>query len=315
MPELPPRHKRTIEAIYRSYEARADDWRRSHLGASLIGRECLRELWYSFRWAINPRHEGRLLRLFDTGHIEEERVIKDLEATGVEFAPPPDGQDQHRVSFVGGHAGGSTDGIGIGFLEAPKTWHLFEGKSANDKQFKLIQSKGVKEQKPDHYWQMQMYMHGLGLTRAFYVCVNKNTDEIYTERIHYVPGDGEAIVNKATMVVFAPEPLSKISEDPSWWKCKFCSARPICHLQQVDQVERNCRTCVSSTPTPDGKWWCEHHDKILDGEAQRKGCDDQLLIPALVPYPPEKVEVEERRITYATPDGGLVDHGAHWEKI
>ena len=36
---------------------------------------------------------------------------------------------------------------------------------------------------------MQSYMHLAGLERAFYLAVNKNTDELYQERIRY---DAEA---------------------------------------------------------------------------------------------------------------------------
>lgn len=55
---------------------------RHHLGASIIGRECYRELWYSFRWATNACLEGRVLRLFDRGHEEESRFVDWLEMVG-----------------------------------------------------------------------------------------------------------------------------------------------------------------------------------------------------------------------------------------
>jgi hypothetical protein len=60
----------TVSAIYERYEARSGEWRREHLGGSQIGRECDRALWYGFRWATAPDFDGRLLRLFDTGHRE-----------------------------------------------------------------------------------------------------------------------------------------------------------------------------------------------------------------------------------------------------
>jgi len=55
---------------------------RSHLGASMIGKPCYRELWYSFRWVQTPTFEPRMLRLFQTGHREEPRFIEMLEAVG-----------------------------------------------------------------------------------------------------------------------------------------------------------------------------------------------------------------------------------------
>ena len=53
-----------------SYEEAQGDGFREHLGASLIGKSCERALWYDFHWATRSRHEGRILRLFETGQRE-----------------------------------------------------------------------------------------------------------------------------------------------------------------------------------------------------------------------------------------------------
>jgi len=44
---------------------------RHHLGISIIGDDCSRKLWYSFRWVKLIQHEGRMRRLFNRGHHEE----------------------------------------------------------------------------------------------------------------------------------------------------------------------------------------------------------------------------------------------------
>lgn len=56
---------------------------RAHLGASIIGRDCYREIWYSFRWFTKKQFEGRMLRLFATGFKYEKRFIAVLEMVGV----------------------------------------------------------------------------------------------------------------------------------------------------------------------------------------------------------------------------------------
>jgi hypothetical protein len=61
-----------------------DDGHRNHLGASLIGRECLRELWYVFRWVKHVEHDGRMQRLFKRGHFEEPRFASYLRGIGCE---------------------------------------------------------------------------------------------------------------------------------------------------------------------------------------------------------------------------------------
>jgi hypothetical protein len=313
--KLPEPKNRTAAAIFARHERDAEDWRRPHLGASVIGDEnCLRHLWYSFRWASHHKFDGRLLRLFERGHREEAWIVEELRALGWEVQDvDPDTGEQRRFAYFGGHFGGSIDGAVLGVLEAPKTWHLLEVKTSNDKRFKLLQKEGVAKAQPGHHAQMQIYMHALGLTRALYVCVNKNDDYVYTERVRYDREFAEAILRKAEGVIAAAEPLSKINEDPAWFECKLCDHRPICHLEQVELLERNCRTCASSTPLPTGRWICEHHgNAVLSVDDQRRGCEDHLFVPSLLPW--EWVDysygARARRVIYRRPDGAtVVDSG------
>lgn len=59
-----------------------DGGHRNHLGASLIGRDCQRYLWYVFRWCLHEKHTGRQQRLFNRGHREEARFVEWLEGIG-----------------------------------------------------------------------------------------------------------------------------------------------------------------------------------------------------------------------------------------
>jgi hypothetical protein len=90
------------------------------------------------------------------------------------------------------------------------------------------------------------------------------------------------MLNKAERVVFAASPPAKINEDPAWFECKFCDHRPICHFPKTHLLERNCRTCTSSTPMPDGSWRCEFHGMPLSVEEQRSGCLAHLFNPGLL---------------------------------
>ena len=54
--------EKTLAAINQAIEADQDDSPgRAHLGGSSIGRECSRELWYTFRWASSKLHKARIL--------------------------------------------------------------------------------------------------------------------------------------------------------------------------------------------------------------------------------------------------------------
>lgn len=48
-----------------AYHESKQDWMRPHLGASVIGKQCMREIWYGFRWSKKTNFSGRMLRLME----------------------------------------------------------------------------------------------------------------------------------------------------------------------------------------------------------------------------------------------------------
>lgn len=285
MAKLPEPTHTTVAKIYEAYENDADDGNRPHLGASVIGRACERQLWLTFRWADSKKFSGRMLRLFETGQLAEARFVANLRRIGIEVHDvQPDGS-QWRVSTLGGHFAGSMDGAGVGFPEAPKTWHVLEFKTHNEKSFTDLVKKGVAAAKPEHYAQMQTYMGLTGMERAFYMAVNKNTDELYSERVDFDPVEFAKLMARAERVIRASEPPLKISNDPSWFVCKMCDFHEHCHGMKAPAV--NCRTCAHSTPEVDGdsKWTCSIADTTpiqIPITVQRTGCAAHRYIPILL---------------------------------
>lgn len=288
----------TINRIYEKYvEKNRVQPPRTHLGASEIGRECERQIWYSFRWVSKKEFGGRMLRLFETGTTAESRLTANLTDIGVEVLPfdLKTGR-QFRMEMFGGHFGGSLDGILIGLVESPKTWHNLEMKTHNDKSFKSLIKDGVRKAKYEHFIQMQTYM-GMSheqalvgspipvLTRSFYFAVNKNTDELYGERIEYDGGVYIGIKEKARRIIFGTIPPPKLSNDKEFFQCRWCDYKDICHgtPEELVKPDKSCRTCIYSTPQSDGKWRCEKFDKNLCPEEQRAGCERHLYIPQLLP--------------------------------
>lgn len=227
-----------------------------------------------------------MLRLFQTGHLQEERIFEDLRRIGVEVhSVQPKTGKQYSFWDLGGHFGGSMDAAIRGVKEAPKAWAVCEVKTANEKNFKKLTAKGVKVAQPKHYAQMQTYMALAKIKRAAYFAVSKNTDAIHFEWIHFDSKAWEQIRERARQVITSPEPLTRYSVDPFKPPCGWCDARELCHEEQVPPV--NCRTCAHSTPLTDGeggRWHCAHHDRLLSTSDQELGCDEHLYIPALVPF-------------------------------
>lgn len=301
MAALPERENTTVRAIDAAVEASADGPFREHLGASIIGRECERELWYSFRWTTDTRHSGRLLRLFARGHLEEQRFTQYLRAVGCTVLAEDEGSGaQYTFSDCDGHMGGSMDGAVKGLIEAPKTWHVLEYKTHGDKSFRDLSRKGVQASKPEHYAQMQLYMHWSGMERAYYLGVNKNDDSLYGERIHYDKATAEALIAKGRRIIASDRPLERISADPAFYKCKFCDHSDACHGTAVPPP--TCRSCAHASPVPGG-WRCEHHGRDLDKQAQLAGCTDHAYIPPLLANWAKPIDAIGGCTEYETPDG------------
>ena len=299
MVKIPPMFMATVEAIYSAYEDGRNEGFREHLGASLIGKPCERALWYDFRWVTAAQHSGRILRLFQTGHLEEERLVRDLRASGATVLEvDPETGRQFKVEALSGHFGGSLDGLAVGLRESPRTWHVLEFKTHSAKSYAQLVAKGVAASKPQHAAQMQIYMHLMGLTRAFYLAVCKDTDALYAERIEADPAEAERLLAKASRIIDAPRPPSRISEDPAWFECRMCSHRAVCHEGAMAAV--NCRTCLHSTPV-EGGWHCARHDRMRDFGRQLNGCRDHLFIPDLVDG--EVIDATENFVVYRMKDG------------
>lgn len=287
----------TLDAIWSLYESReAEAPKRGYLGGSEIGEECARRLWYSFRHVKQEKFSGRVLRLFETGHNEELRVVQNLRDIGCEvLTEDPQTGQQFRFDSLAGHLSGGIDGAVLGLPEAPKTWHLLECKTSNTKNFKKLQKEGVQKAKPMHFAQMQTYMHLGKFTRAVYICVNKDTDDIHLERVNYNKIEAERLISRARGVIESAQPPEKISSNPSWWQCKFCPYIDVC--QTGDEIPaKNCRTCVhASADTKDGGWRCANDYEISDK------CSEHIFIPALLPWAapldgePEWVKYENAR--------------------
>lgn len=263
---------------------------RNHLGASLIGRDCPRELWYAFHWATHPHdipqyhdgvcdgpncelckfHRGRMLRLYNRGHIEEARFLAMLKMIGCEVWQHDQYGKQFGVSYHEGHFGGSSDLVVRGIPDDPTQPLLTECKTHNAKSFAKLQSEGVRSSKFTHFIQMQIYMGGLQLERALYLAINKDNEDLYGELVSFDREQYWRYIERAGNLINLTEPPKKINESPGWYTCRFCDQRLLCH--QGKPPHRNCRTCVFSSPTSNALWHCSNLGVNLNKQQQLLAC-------------------------------------------
>jgi len=258
---------------------------RSHLGASQLGQDCGRAVWYSFRWATKAAFNGRILRLFNRGHIEEARFIAMLLMIGMPVYQQDVNGEQFHIQFGDGHGGGSGDGVThynsspalleckthseTSFIELAGPLKIWREYLIGESHFK---GKGVREAKPEHFVQAQIYMRKMGVAACLYMAVNKNTDDLYIEILTLNSEHADQYIDRGEKLIQATKPPNKISESPGYWKCTWCEHKPVCHMKRPP--DRNCRTCKYSQIAPEGKWRCTYptQSMILSKEKQLEGC-------------------------------------------
>ena len=298
-----PKESKTVSAIYFYHEKKNESDRiTSSIPVSQIGGPCDRKLWYTFRHCSQEFFGGRMLRLFETGNLEEPRFTEELRGIGCEVHTEDEATGkQFFVTALSGHVHGYLDGCILNLPEAPKTWHVAEFKTHNQKSFNALKKHGVQKYKPEHFAQMQVYMHLTEMTRALYLAVNKNTDELYTERVKYDKQYAEGLIERAKTIISSNAPPEHISDSREFYQCKWCSNKDLCFGSEDPDAPAlplnviSCRQCCYSTPVtsygnnPDisdsyGRWVCEKHGHALSLNDQLGACDDHLLLPPLLPF-------------------------------
>ncbi|WP_156439127.1 MULTISPECIES: oxidoreductase [Sphingomonadales] len=304
----------TLAACDAAIEAAQETWQRTYLGMSEIGKPCERALWYNFRWARPVRFDAATLKRFADGHAGEAVIVSRLKATpGLEVHDLDTDGKQFGFLDLGNHFGGHMDGVILGLVQAPKTWHVLEIK-ISEKLAELDKARGkvgekhaLQEWNPVYYAQAVLYMHYAALDRHYLVCGSPGARKATAVRTNADPAHAAWLRVKAERIIFADSPPPRIGE-PSHFVCRFCDHAAICH--EGKPARRSCRTCLHVTPCRTGGWRCEHpdfpHELSLDD--QKAGCPAHRFNPGLVPG--EQIDAGPHGVTYRMADTTeWTDHG------
>src|SRR5882757_5949485 len=215
---------------------------RKHLGASELGEECWRKLWYSFRWTKRQVHDGRVLRLFNVGHSAEARFISYLRGIGFEVKEFDENGKQFRISGANGHYGGSLDGL----CKAPARYGISENvvllnefkTNGTGSGFENVSKQTLIKAKPKHWAQVCQYGAKNKIRYCLYLIENKNDSSIIVKIVELDWNYGAQLELKATEIINAKEPPNRISDNPAFFNCKYCHQSEICHKNAP--VEINC---------------------------------------------------------------------------
>ncbi len=222
---------------------RAGQERRTYLGASRLGVACDRALQYEFSGApADPDRDfdGRVLRIFEVGHVLEDLAIRWLRLSGFDLYTRTRSGGQFGFSVCDGLIQGHVDGI-VMAAPADLGWTfpmLWECKTMNAQNWRDCVKRGVSVAKPVYAAQIgtyQAYMEstveGISRNPALFTAINKDTQELWFELVPFDAVLAQRSSDRAVKIITATEHgelLPRSFSDSTHIECKFCSWQDRC---------------------------------------------------------------------------------------
>lgn len=242
--------KRLAELLDASYKTHKDaEPKRPYLGGSAIGRDCEREIAYSYHGTPldSDGFSGRLYRIFDRGHKGEDRVAEYLRVAGFKLQTAHDDGKQFGFSALGGQFRGHIDGVihPVSPL-GNDDYMLWENKIVNSATFGKFWNHGVKKTKPVYYVQVNLYMAYMELPRALFTAENADSCEIFAEVIEFDQRAAQSASDRAVRIVQSntPEELPRVAAAPDDYRCKMCDYKVKCWADRTKDASYR----LSETP-------------------------------------------------------------------
>ena len=209
---------------------------RDYLGASRLGIECERAL--QFEYAKAPVDHGRdtggrMLRIFERGHVMEDCMVAWLRAAGFDLRTQrPDG-GQFGFSDAHGRLRGHVDGVLVDGPEGFRYPALWENKCLGAKAWRELEAKGLAVAKPVYAAQVALYQAHLQLHEhpALFTAINADTMDVYVELVDFDPSLAQRMTDRAVKVISATEAgelLPRNFNDPTHFECRMCAWQDRC---------------------------------------------------------------------------------------
>jgi len=245
-----------LDDINQSIEQHANHnpYPRSYLGASAIGHECSRKLWYNFRHASFEYIDHKSKKRFEDGHYSEAVYINRIKQAGYSLQHEVQGK-QYGFKDLGGWFRGHRDGklfnvpgIGDAIWEHKSS---AKWKDLNKTIEKHGEAQALKQWNKTYYDQAQLYMCYEGVQWHILTCASEGSRNESIVLTGFNKQDFEDIRNKAAHIIATDTPPPKISDNPTFFKCGWCDSNEVCHQKKIPKP--NCRNCAHITFITDNK--------------------------------------------------------------
>ncbi|MBB4287686.1 hypothetical protein [Roseospira goensis] len=180
---------------------------RRYIGASGIGRPCLRQIQYDCM-AV-PKDEGRdfepkTLRIFEAGHKGEDIVAAWLKDAGFDLRTHGADGRQYGYAQLDGRFKGHIDGVILSAPISMPTPALWENKVLGSGSWQDTVKKGVTASKPIYAAQMAIYQAYMDLPNpALFTALNRDTWALYAELVPADPVLAQRMSDRAVQIVRA----------------------------------------------------------------------------------------------------------------
>lgn len=220
-----------IDAAF--FAKRANEPKREYVGASAIGDECLRKLQFGFLQVPPDRvPAGNMLRIWETGHVFEREVGNWIRMAGFDLEiVDPETMKQFGFSVLDDDGQGHFDGIIRGGPIPLPYPFLWECKALKDKSWQDVKKRGLAISKPVYAGQVaigQAYLE-LHANPAMFTALNKNTSELYHERVPFDQALAQSMSDKLALIVQATKAeqlLPRAYSAPDHFMCKHLCDYP-----------------------------------------------------------------------------------------
>ena len=216
--------------------ARSQQTARRYLGASRLGVSCERALQYEFAQAsvdYGRETQGRILRIFERGHVNEESMVAWLRGAGFDLLTHKADGEQFGFSVAEGRLQGHIDGVFVGGPEGFAYPALWENKCLGSKSWRDLEKNRLAVSKPVYAAQLAMYQAYLDLHEnpAIFTAVNADTMEIYAELVPFDAALAQRMSDRAAKVITATEVgelLPRSFAEQTHFECRMCAWQDRC---------------------------------------------------------------------------------------
>lgn len=213
--------RNSLTALIEKSQHNTSDEPRDYIGASSIGSDCLRQIWYQFKGMKAEEVPTKFKRTWAIGKTLEGLVVQWLVSAGIPVNRTCQTFYAKELPIFQGHF----DGV----ITIKKKKAILEIKTAKDASFKIFVKKGVKVWNPQYYAQIQSYMGMSGIFNTYILILNKDNSDLSDELVTFDEDFYNKLVDKALMISGAVVPPPKINGSPLWWQCKCCKFNKVCH--------------------------------------------------------------------------------------